>query len=49
VGAVLACLHDQRSIQYTPAIYDKALQAQQPRDPIEIVLSWHVVPELPTA
>jgi hypothetical protein len=49
VGAVLACLHEQRSIQYTPAMYDKALQAQQPRDPSEIVLNWNSVPELAAA
>lgn len=42
VGAVLACLHEQRAIQYTPAMYDKALQAQQPRDPIEIILTWNI-------
>ena len=40
VGAVLACLDDQRAMQYTPAVFDEQLHAIQPRDPVEVVLSW---------
>ena len=40
VGAVLACLDDQRAMQYTPAVFDEQLHAVQPRDPVEVVLSW---------
>jgi hypothetical protein len=40
VGAVLACLDEQRAIQYTPGVFDKDLKAIQPRDPVEIVLHW---------
>jgi hypothetical protein len=40
VGAVLACLDDQRAMQYTPAVFNEALHAIQPRDPVEVVLSW---------
>jgi hypothetical protein len=40
VGAVLACLDDQRAMQYTPAVFDETLHAIQPRDPVEVVLSW---------
>jgi len=43
VGAVLACLNDQRPIQYTPAVFDGALTVLRPRDPIEIVLNWNIV------
>ena len=39
VGAVLACLDDQRAMQYTPAVFDEQLHAVQPRDPVEVVLS----------
>ncbi len=48
VGAVLACLNDQRPIQYTPAVFDSALKVLRPRDPIEIVLNWNIVAGLPT-
>lgn len=41
VGAVLACLDENRSIQYTPPNFDEEMQPIQPRDPIEIVLSWN--------
>ena len=40
VGAVLACLDDQRAMQYTPAVFNEQLHAVQPRDPVEVVLSW---------
>ena len=40
VGAVLACLDEQRAIQYTPAVFDPELKAVKPRDPVEIVLNW---------
>lgn len=40
VGAVLACLDEQRSIQYTPGVFDAELKAVRPRDPVEIVLTW---------
>jgi hypothetical protein len=40
VGAVLACLDEQRAMQYTPAVFDETLHAIQPRDPVEVVLSW---------
>jgi len=43
VGAVLACLNDERSIQYVPAEYDKRLDAVRPLDPVEIVLSWPAI------
>jgi len=49
VGAVLACLNDQRPIQYTPAVFDGTLKVLRPRDPIAIVLNWDVVAGLPTA
>jgi hypothetical protein len=49
VGAVLACLNDQRPIQYTPAVFDSALKVLRPRDPIEIVLNWNIVAGPPTA
>ena len=49
VGAVLACLNDQRPIQYTPAVFDSTLKVLRPRDPIEIVLNWNIVAGLPTA
>lgn len=49
VGTVLACLNDQRPIQYTPAVFDSALKVLRPRDPIEIVLNWNIVAGLPTA
>jgi hypothetical protein len=40
VGSVLACLNENRSIQYTPAQYDTTLKAMQPLDPVEVVLHW---------
>jgi hypothetical protein len=40
VGAVLACLDEQRAMQYTPAVFNEQLHAVQPRDPVEVVLSW---------
>lgn len=40
VGAVLACLKENRSIQYVPAVYNAALSAQKPLDPIEVELDW---------
>lgn len=43
VGAVLACLNDERSIQYVPAEYDKRLDAVRPLDPVEIILSWPAI------
>ena len=39
VGSVLACLDEQRAIQYTPGVY-KDGAAVQPRDPVEITLHW---------
>lgn len=43
VGSVLACLGEQRSIQYVPAEYDKRLDAVRPLDPVEIILSWPAI------
>lgn len=43
VGSVLACLDEQRSLQYTPGVFDAQLQAIQPRDPVEVVLTWGMV------
>lgn len=43
VGAVLACLNDERSIQYVPAEYDKQLDAVRPLDPVEIILTWPAI------
>jgi hypothetical protein len=40
VGTVLACLHENRRIQYTPAQFDPSLKALQPLDPIEVSLRW---------
>lgn len=40
VGAVLACLDEQRAIQYTPGVFDNELKAVRPRDPVEIRLNW---------
>jgi hypothetical protein len=40
VGSVLACLDENRSIQYTPPDFDEEMNPKQPRDPIEIVLDW---------
>ena len=48
VGAVLGCLDEKRPIQYTPAVFDTELKALYPRDPIEIVLSWQLLPKPPT-
>lgn len=48
VGGVLACLNEQRAIQYTPAQYDAALKAMQPLDPVEVVLHWGVLHTPPT-
>jgi len=45
VGSVLACLNEQRSLQYTPGVFDAQLQAIQPRDPVEVVLTWGMVPD----
>lgn len=42
VGSVLACLSDLRPIQYTPAEFDAALKAVQPRDPVEVLLDWRM-------
>ncbi|MCW5968913.1 MAG: hypothetical protein KIT57_10395 [Blastocatellales bacterium] len=47
VGAVLACLDESRSIQYTPAVFDKELHALQPRDPVEIILHWGLIQATP--
>jgi hypothetical protein len=51
VGSVLACLNEQRAIQYTPGQYDTALKAMQPLDPVEVVLHWGVlsVPSAPSS
>lgn len=43
VGSVLACLDEDRSIQYVPGVFDKELKVIQPRDPVEIVLDWGTV------
>ena len=40
VGAVLACIDDQRPIQYTPGLFNQQLQAVKPYEPVEIVLNW---------
>lgn len=38
VGMALACIFPHRPLQYTPAIYNKELQALEPLNPFEIVL-----------
>ncbi len=38
VGTVLACLHEQAPVQYTPAEYDANLRAVRPLPPFEVVL-----------
>lgn len=43
VGGVLACLPEERPIQYTPAIYNEKLKALQPLDPVEVVLHWGIL------
>ena len=43
VGAVMACLGDERPLQYTPGRYNAALQAMEPLPPIEMLLDWNVV------
>jgi hypothetical protein len=48
VGAVLGCLDEKRPIQYTPGVFDTELKVQHPRDPIEIVLSWELLPKSPS-
>ncbi len=40
VGMALACLGHNRPLQYTRAIYDENLKAQQPLDPLEITIDW---------
>jgi len=49
VGSVLACLNEQRPIQYVPAHYDATLKAMVPIDPVEVVLHWGVLHPPPTA
>jgi hypothetical protein len=39
VGVALACLSPLRSLQYTPALYNQALQSIASLDPIEIVIA----------
>jgi len=39
VGSVLACLYRDGPMQYTPAWYDKKLEAMQALDPIQIVIN----------
>jgi hypothetical protein len=48
VGGVLACLTEERPIQYTPAIYNEKLKALQPLDPIEVVLRWGILKPPPS-
>ncbi len=45
VGAVLACLDDDRSIQYTVPLFTKNKDGKpiEPRDPIEILINWDSV------
>jgi CRISPR-associated protein (Cas_Cas02710) len=43
VGAFLACLNEDRPIQYTPGVFDTQLRAVQARDPVEVVLDWQVL------
>jgi hypothetical protein len=38
VGTVLACLHEQAPVQYTPAEYDANLRPVRPLPPFEVVL-----------
>lgn len=46
VGAVLGCLNEKRSIQYTPAEFGTGLNAIKALEPIEIELEWaHHQPE----
>lgn len=43
VGAALACLDEQRALQYTPGVFDEKLRVIRPRDPVEVVLTWGMV------
>ncbi len=43
VGSVLACLDEQRALQYTPAVFDEHLRALRPLNPVEVVLTWGMV------
>lgn len=43
VGSVLACLDEQRALQYTPAVFDEQLRALRPLNPVEVVLTWGIV------
>lgn len=37
VGMALACVSPRRPLQYTPAVYNKELQALEPLDPFEVL------------
>lgn len=41
VGSVLAAVHAERPIQYTPAQFDGTLTAMRALDPVEITIDWH--------
>jgi hypothetical protein len=43
VGAVIACLSENRAIQYTPAARDERLQNPIPLDPVEVELDWQML------
>jgi hypothetical protein len=49
VGMVLACLHEQAPLQYTPAEYDANLQALRPLPPFEVVLQGRKAASAPSA
>jgi hypothetical protein len=44
IGTVLACLHHQAPVQYTPGEYDGDLKAVRPLPPFEVVLQGRAAP-----
>lgn len=43
IGAVLACIDEQRSIQYIAPLFDDARKPVEPGDPIELKLNWETI------
>jgi hypothetical protein len=44
IGTVLACLHQQSPVQYTPGEYDGTLKALRPLPPFEVILQGRAAP-----
>jgi hypothetical protein len=44
IGMVLACLHEQAPVQYTPAEYDANLKPIRPLPPFEVILQGRRAP-----